>query len=79
MDMLTLKIPEIIRQKLAIMSKRKGVSRSDIVREALLEYFEKEDREKQGTFFDLAGDLAGGVTGPADLSTNKEHLSGYGQ
>ena len=76
---LTLKIPEIIKEKLKTYSKRKGLSKSEIVRNALLDYFDKDDFENQGTFYDLAEDLAGSVKGPSDLSTNKEHLSKYGQ
>ena len=79
MDTLTLKIPEIIKEKLKTYSKRKGLSRSEIVRNALLEYFDKDEPEKQGSFYDLAKDLAGSVKGSPDLSTNKEHFSGYGQ
>lgn len=79
METLTLKITGIIKEKLRTYSKRKGLSKSEIVRNALNEYFEKDDFEKQGTFFNLASDLAGSVDGPPDLSTNKEHLSGYGQ
>ena len=79
MDTLTLKIPGVIKEKLKTYSKRKGLSRSEIVRNALLEYFDRDELEKQGTFYDLAKDLAGSVKGPSDLATNKEHFSGYGQ
>ena len=79
MDTLTLKIPDIIKEKLRTYSKNKGLSRSEIVREALLEYFEKDDFDKKGTFYDLAQDLAGSVQESPDLSTNKEYLSKYGQ
>ncbi len=76
---LTLKIPDIIKEKLKTYSKRKGLSKSEIVRNALGEYFDKDDFEKQGTFYDLAKDLAGSVDSGSDLSTNKEYLSKYGQ
>jgi predicted transcriptional regulator len=79
MDTLTLKISDGIKEKLKTYSRRKGLSRSEIVRKALLDYFEKDDLDKQGTFYDLAKDLAGSVKGPSDLSTNKEYLSEYGQ
>ena len=79
MDTLTLKIPDFIKEKLKSYSKRKGLSRSEIVRNALLEYFDRDDLEKQGTFYDLAKDLAGSVNGSPDLSTNKINFSGYGQ
>ena len=79
MNTLTLKIPEVIKEKLKTYSRRKGISRSAIVRNALIEYFEKDEFDKHGTFFDLAKDLAGSVQGTSDLSSNKDHLSGYGQ
>lgn len=79
MDTLTLKIPDIIKEKLKTYSRHKGLSRSEIVRNALLEYFAKDGLEKQGTFYDLAKDLAGSANGPSDLSSNKKYLDGYGQ
>ncbi len=79
MSTLTLKIPDIIKEKLKTYSKRKGLSKSEIVRNALLDYFDKDDFGEQGTFYDFAEDLAGSVEASSDLSTNKKHLSGYGQ
>ena len=79
MDTLTLKVPDIIKEKLNTFAKRKGLSRSEIVRSALLEYFSHDDLDKEGTFFDLAKDLAGSLNGPSDLSKNKDYLDGYGK
>jgi len=79
MDTLTLKIPDSIREKLAMYAKDKGISKSEIVRNALLEYFEKDILKDQGTFYDLSRDLAGSLSGTHDLSTNKDHLSGFGK
>jgi len=79
MDTLTLKISSAIKEKLKTYSKRKGLSRSEIVRNALLDYFERDDFDKEGTFYDLAQDLAGSINSNSDLSTNKKYLTGYGQ
>lgn len=79
MDTLTLKIPGSIKEKLKNYSKNKGISKSEIVRNALLDYFNSDDLERQGTFYDLAKDLAGSVEASSDLSTNKEYLSEYGK
>jgi predicted transcriptional regulator len=79
MDTLTLKISSAIKEKLKTYSKRKGLSRSEIVRNALLDYFERDDFDKEGTFYDLAQDLAGSINTNSDLSTNKKYLTGYGQ
>jgi len=79
LNTLTLKIPEVIEEKLNSYSKRKGLSRSEIVRNALLDYFDKDNLDKQGSFYDLAKDLAGSIKEKDDLSVNKEYLGGYGQ
>jgi len=79
MDTLTLKIPDVLKEKLKTYSRRVGLNKSEIVRNALLEYFNRDGLEKQGTFYDLAKDLAGSVKNSSDLSTNKNYLSGYGQ
>lgn len=76
---LTLKIPEIIKEKLKTYSKSKGLSKSEIVRNALIDYFDKDDFKKQGTFYNMAEDLAGSIEGPSNLSVNKDYLSKYGQ
>lgn len=75
MDILTLKIHDSIKEKLESYSKRKGISKSEIVRNALIDYFNRDDLERQGTFYDLAKDIAGSVKAPADLSTNKKYLT----
>ena len=79
MDTLTLKVPSGIKEKLKTYSKRKGITKSEIVRNALLDYFERDDFDKEGTFYDLAQDLAGSINTKSDLSTNKKYLAGYGQ
>jgi predicted transcriptional regulator len=79
MNTLTLKVPEGIKEKLTTYSKKKGISRSEIVRNALLDYFDKDDLGREGSFLDLAKDLAGSVNGRPDLSSNKEYFRGYGE
>ncbi len=79
MDTLTLKVPEIIKKKLNSFAKKKGLSRSEIIRSALLEYFSRDELDKKGTFLELSKDLAGSVDGPPDLSVNKNYLDGYGK
>ena len=79
MDTMTLKIPDVIKEKLKNFSKKKGLSKSEIVRNALIEYLDKDDVIKKGTFMDLAMDLAGSVDEKRDLSTNKKYLEEYGK
>ena len=73
----SLKLPDRLRQRLDTLARRSGRSRSEIVRIALERFLERQ--EKRGSFSELASDLAGSVSGPADLSSNHEYLSDYGE
>ena len=78
MDMLTLKLSESLKNQLSAYSLKKGISRSETVRNALKEYFSHIEVNTAGSFLDLSNGLAGSVDGPSDLSTNKDHYNGYG-
>ncbi len=78
MNTLTLKVPEVLNAQLNTYAKSKGMSKSEIVRIALLEYFSKDDTRFEGSFLDLSKDLAGSVEAPDDLSENKTYFEGYG-
>jgi metal-responsive CopG/Arc/MetJ family transcriptional regulator len=79
MDTLTLKVPEFLKEQLNTFAKKKGLNRSEIIRDALAEYFSKNDSYRQGSFYDLSKDIAGSINAPSDLSINKRHLDGYGR
>jgi hypothetical protein len=49
-----------------------------ILREALEKHLDSA-LGSRGTVLDLAQDLVGSLVGPADLSTNKKRLRGYGR
>jgi hypothetical protein len=79
MKTLTLKIPEIPEAQLNAFARKKGISRSEIVRCALREYISRNEIDISVSFLDLSKDLAGSIEGPFDLSTNKSHLNEYGK
>ena len=79
MKTLTLKLPEILEARLNAIARKKGLSKSEIVRLALIGYLSHEDSNKAKSFLDLSRDLAGSIEGPSDLSTNKAHYEGYGK
>ena len=79
MKILSIKLPEALHVKLNFAAKERGESRSALVREAIEAFIEDEDHTPRGSCLELAKDLAGVVKGPADLSSNKEHMRGYGQ
>lgn len=78
MHTLTLKVPELLHTRLNRYAKQKGLSKSEIVRLALQNYFSQEAGVRGASIYDLAQDLAGSVEAPADLSANKAYLEGYG-
>ncbi|MFQ5582921.1 MAG: CopG family transcriptional regulator [Calditrichia bacterium] len=79
MKMLITKLSRILETRLKALSKKRRVNKSEIVRRALIAYFSRDDASNSGSFLDLSKDLAGSVEGPADLSTNKTHMEGYGK
>ena len=78
MNTLTLKVPELLNTKLDKYAKKRGLSKSEIVRIALLDYLSKDDTLLKGSFLDQSEDLAGSIEAPADISSNKDYLKGYG-
>jgi predicted transcriptional regulator len=78
MSTLTLKVPDILNTQLNSHAKKKGLSKSEIVRIALSEYFSRDNIALEGSILDLSEDLAGSVEAPSDISINKNYLKGYG-
>jgi hypothetical protein len=78
---LTLKLPTSLERALAQEAQRRGVSKSELAREALARFVaEPEPRPYSPSALELAAELAGCVEGgPADLSTNPEYLDDYGK
>ena len=73
---LSVKVTEPLGDALDSYAEHLGRSRSSVVREAVQEYLVRGRRS--GSFREQAADLHGSVEGPEDLSTNPEHLRGYG-
>ncbi len=80
MDRINVRVDERLKQQLEAEARETGVSPSDIVRQAL----EERMRERMPSLNcrDLAERL--GVLGsakglPADLSTNPQHMEGFGR
>ena len=79
MRTITLKLPDGLAARVSAAVRRRGVSTSALVREALEYRLAREKRDRAGSCLDLAGDLAGVVEGPADLSSSGRHRKGYGR
>jgi len=78
MSTLTLKVPDVLNARLNSYAKQKGLSKSEIVRIALSEYFSRDNISFEGSILDLSEDLAGSIEAPSDISSNKGYLEGYG-
>jgi predicted DNA-binding protein len=75
---ITVKLPRPLAARLSAMVERQQSTQSALVREALERYL-GDDNEQGPSFLELAKDLAGCIAGPEDLSSNKDHLEGYGR
>lgn len=75
---ITLKLSDIDLNKLNSLAEQRGTTKSNIVREALVEYLSETDVKSKKSFADLASDLTGIIDKPKDLSVNEKYLSSYG-
>lgn len=80
MDRINVRVDRRLKQELESEAREKGVKPSDIVRQALETHMRQ--RAPRASCRDLAERL--GVLGsakglPADLSTNAEHMEGFGR
>ena len=75
----TLRVPRPLAVRLRAAVTRRKASQSVIVREALEAHLRPRAGGSGDSFLDAARDILGSVDGPADLSTAKRHLRGYGR
>jgi hypothetical protein len=75
MKTVSFKLPEDIDKSLTELARLRKSSRSAVVREALAAFEATPARSVTGA----AGPLVGSLDGPADLSTNPKHMTGYGK
>ncbi len=73
----TVKLEDALDQAVDKVAYERGVPRSEVVREALATYV--ASHAGADSFARRAADLVGCARGPGDLSTNAEHLAGYGE
>lgn len=79
MKTISLKIPESLERRLQQCAEAAGMSKSELLRQALEGYLSKGKLANSASVTFLADDLVGCFRGPADLSTNADHLNDYGK
>jgi hypothetical protein len=78
-ESMSIKLPRALSNKVARLAKRRNVSRTEIVKDALEAYTSDEGPTSTGAG-SAVNDLKGCLKGlPRDLSTNPKHLKGYGE
>ncbi len=77
MKTITLKLPTTLEAHLESVAKKTRVSKSEIIRRAIIYYFSNMDIEDRGSFLDLTRDLDGTLSAPEDLSINEDHFKEY--
>ncbi len=79
MPTITVKIPRVLAERLRRAVVRRRSTRSAVVRGAIEALLAADAGPAEGSCYDLSSDLAGSLTGPADLSSNRRRLKGYGR
>ena len=75
MKAISLKLPDPLFHDLAQRAKTSGSSQSEIVRMALAAYLKSDAKAQTPSCADRAKRLTGLAQGPAELSTNPDHLT----
>lgn len=79
MSTLTIKIPPQLEQEIVRASAQEHLSKSELVRRALVAYVNQRKGATIISALDQAGDLVGCFSGgPSDLSSNPTHMDGFG-
>jgi hypothetical protein len=79
MKTLSLKVPDELDREILELARRKGWSKSRVIRRAIAAYAPRGGRVSRGSFLARAEDLIGSVSGPPDLSSNPARLKRFGR
>jgi hypothetical protein len=80
MTTVTVKLPDQLAGRLSAAARKRSTTRSAVIREALEQHLDDQIGPRNSpSCLDLISDLVGSVSGPADLSSNRRYLRGYGR
>jgi predicted transcriptional regulator len=79
MKAISIKIPDPLFRDLTQRARASAISQSEIIRTALSLYLRQGEASQAASCAQRASRWIGIVAGPPDLSTNAEHLAGFGQ
>jgi len=75
MKTISLKLPDPLLRDVEAEARRRGLSKSALIRDTLAATMRRKHEKKPITCLDLMGDLVGSFHGPPDLSTNRRYLT----
>ncbi|WP_419935136.1 ribbon-helix-helix domain-containing protein [Candidatus Palauibacter sp.] len=76
---ISLKMPRHLAREVSEAARRRGVSRSALIREALETFLRRERAAPTVSALSRAVDLVGAFPGPDDLSVNPDYMRGFGR
>ena len=79
MTPMSLKMPRQLAREVTEAARRRGISRSALIREILEAFLRSERSAQPASALSRAGDLAGAFPGPEDLSVNPDYMRGFGR
>lgn len=79
MKAISIKLPDPLFHDLAQRAKSSASSQSEIIRSALTAYLQRDAQPQKASCAERASRWIGMMDGPPDLSTNPEHLRGFGE
>ena len=75
MTTISLKLPGPLLREVETEARRRGLSKSELIRNSLEATLRRKRARKSVTCLDLMGNLVGSFHGPRDLSTNRRYLT----
>ncbi len=79
MNTVSLKLPDPLAVQLAEAARRRRMSKSALIRDALKAYLRADEVGRPGSALSSAAHVVGILAGPEDLSVNKDHLRKFGR
>jgi hypothetical protein len=79
MTTISLKVPDNLDTRLVEEARRRRTSKSAVIRECVEQMLLGPRKGESASCLDLAGDLAGCLSGPRDIATNPEYFEDFGQ
>ena len=75
----TVKLPAALDAQLVALARRRGASKSAIIRQLIADGLRATREARPGTVLARGRGLVGSLSGPGDLSTNPKHMEGFGE